>query len=129
MFLWKHGETSSRATYLPTLASSMAHNTSRQLLPDLVLVRKGSSEAACKAGGSGPRWLQTLLLSPSLGSRTSLSPHFAPHRHPTGTLRLLCTTAVPAPTLWAWARAGWWRCGGRTVSEWPGLAMQTGRTM
>ena len=51
MFLWKHGETSSRATYLPTLASSMAHSTSRQLLPDLVLVRRWKRSNTTLWGG------------------------------------------------------------------------------
>lgn len=39
MFLWSHGERSSRATYLPILESTArARHTSRQLLPDLVVV-------------------------------------------------------------------------------------------
>ncbi len=40
VFLWKHGERNSRATYLPLLESAAAklHAKHNQLLPDLVVV-------------------------------------------------------------------------------------------
>ena len=71
VFLWKHGETSSRATYLPALESTAHHShTSRQLLPDLVLVRVWD-EASGRGMGPGRQDQDTRETS-SLGSIHSL---------------------------------------------------------
>ncbi|GAX73065.1 hypothetical protein CEUSTIGMA_g518.t1 [Chlamydomonas eustigma] len=81
VFLWKHGETSSRATYLPLLERDAHKPTpnSRQLLPDFILAqhwetavalqysRKGSHFAGLGEGGLVAVWRQDRVGSHGLG--------------------------------------------------------------